>query len=771
MNILLAYGYSQEAVPAYLEAALRQDHRVITCGPSKGRPQDIPCGPTPHVSEILAQLPAGFTPDLFMWVESPTTFLPQGVETLAMPTVYYQTAALWNHIWGARYARRFDYVFVNSQRLDVFERSGNRRVYPLKNACDSSMRADVKQERPIDIAFLGTVHPILYPERTRYLSRLLTLAERHGLNVFVANGLYREKLHELYHASKIVFNAGFMGEGLNMRIFEAMVCGSLALTNNGTYPGVSSYFTHGEHVVIYDDARLEEQVLHYLQHPREREAVALRGQAKVLADHSYARPIAEIFAGLEAHGFAPQPREALTPVEQALDMACAFYFNNRLEHAWQYLLTAEAHNPAHGEIPHTKAVLMAALEDPGAGAAFQTALETQPSPLTRICYGRWLLQHERPTEAEQVVRDLPRYGVDWDSVEWGRIYYPYAWDPARLDWMQLTMSEHAGEARAAFVHNERLSILMEAARAQERLEEAREHGLALVRERPGDGHLWLELARLSRSLELQDEAIYQFHRALAENPFLLSARLGLAAFIAADGTTAAPLRRACELLEQNLQIGLAAVHLLMIHPDSPALVQTLNDLGTLRAMLGQLEQAQEAWRRSLELAPEQAAIHELLEGRSSILPLPGLDFEATAALPNGRGFNILAAPAPPEQIAAWVMAYLDAFGEGEDVALHVLAGHALEPITEAIMTTLEAMGRDPEHIPDISLLEAAPSPEELPNYFRLADLIIGTPDVAHQARDLGLPAFTDPAPETLKTAKQHFPTLAPPATAATIAGS
>lgn len=770
MNILLAYGYSQEAVPAYLEEALQKEHRVVTCGPSKGRPQDIPCEPTAHVSEILARLPSDFSPDLFIWVESPVAFLPQGVETLAIPTVYYQTAALWNHVWGARYARCYDFVFINSQRLDVFERGGNRRVYPLKNACDSSMRADVNRERPIDIAFLGTVHPVLYPDRPRYLSRLMALAERHGLNIFVANGLYREKLHEIYQASKMVFNSGFMGEGLNMRVFEAMVCGSLALTNNGDYPGVSSYFTHGDHVVIYDEARLEELILHYLQHPNERQAIAQKGQAKVVTDHSYARPVAEIFAVLEAHGFAAQPREALAPAEQALDAACAFYFNQRLDHAWKSLRAAEQHDPTHHELPHTRAVLMAALGDPGAELAFLAALEAQPSPLTTLCYGHWLLRQGRPAEAERLVRNLPRFGIDWNSVLWGRIYYPYAWDPARLDWMQLSMSENAGEARAAFVHNERLSVLMEAALAQQHSAEARKHGLSLAMERPGDASLWLKIASQSGALGLHDEAIYQFHRALTENPFLLPARLGLATLIAAGASTAPPLMRACEVLEDNLKIGAAATRLLMIHPDSPLLVQTLNELGTLRAMLGQVELAKEAWYRSLELSPQQATIQALLDGRSTILPLPGMDEQRLASaqeLPDRRGFNILAASSDPTHVAAWVAAYLGAFGEDEDVALHVLAGNAVETVTAAIVAMLETMGRDPERIPDISVLDTAPTSEELTRYLRMAGLVLGTPEVAQQARHLGIPAFTEPTPEALRIARGHFPTLIWEATPAT----
>lgn len=613
MNILLAYGYSQEAVPAYLEAELRRHHRVLTCGPSRGRPQDLPCESDAHVDEILAQLPADFQPELFMWVESPTPFLPRGVEGLPCPTVFYETAALWNHFWAARYARGFDFVFLNSQRLDIYERAGNPRVYPLKNACEAAMIAEATSERPIDVAFLGTVHAVLYPERARYLVRLQALAKEHGLNLFIANGLYRENLREVYRSSKIIFNSGFMGEGLNMRIFEAMVCGALSFTNNGDMPGVSSYFQHGEHLVIYDEARFEEQVLYYLRHDEERRAIAQRGQDKVLRDHAYDRPVAEIMAVVQAHADKIPSRSAPAPAERELDQACGYYFLLEYAAAARALDRAEARAPAHLELALARAVLGAAAGTEDAEGRFRAAMASE-HPMLRTCFAHWLLSQDRPAEAAALVEDLPSFGPDWEGMPWPRTYYPHTLDLARLDWLQLGMGDRQYAARERFIHHQRLEILAEAARRTGETVRQRRYLEGLAASRPHDPVVWHLRGDLAQREGGREEAGHYYRRALEENPLSLATRANMITASVGSDPDEATLRQACRELEQALELADLAVRLLAYPKDHEAVLHLYNRLGELRAMLGEVEAAHEAWGQSLERKHDQPMVSKWFKG-------------------------------------------------------------------------------------------------------------------------------------------------------------
>jgi spore maturation protein CgeB len=79
----------------------------------------------------------------------------------------------------------------------------------------------------------------------------------------------------------------------NMRLYEATGSGALLLTD--AKDDLAEVFTPGEEVVTYSSAE-ECRVLaaHYLHHSDEREAIALAGQRRTLADHTYERRMSEL---------------------------------------------------------------------------------------------------------------------------------------------------------------------------------------------------------------------------------------------------------------------------------------------------------------------------------------------------------------------------------------------------------------------------------------------------------------------------------------------
>jgi spore maturation protein CgeB len=77
-------------------------------------------------------------------------------------------------------------------------------------------------------------------------------------------------------------------DDVNMRVFEALGCGSLLVTNR-IGPGQDLLFKNGEHLIEYENQKdLIEVVGYYLAHGEERERIAAQGRAQALKKHTYA---------------------------------------------------------------------------------------------------------------------------------------------------------------------------------------------------------------------------------------------------------------------------------------------------------------------------------------------------------------------------------------------------------------------------------------------------------------------------------------------------
>jgi tetratricopeptide (TPR) repeat protein len=143
--------------------------------------------------------------------------------------------------------------------------------------------------------FLGTFNPLVYPERGRYLERIIDLADRHQLKTYIANGVYGREFGRIQAQSRIVFNHSFAGQNLNMRVFEALAAGRLLLTDRCEWARLPEIFRDREHLVYYENPQqFEELLLYYLAHPDERTRIARQGQAEVLARHTYKHRAGEL---------------------------------------------------------------------------------------------------------------------------------------------------------------------------------------------------------------------------------------------------------------------------------------------------------------------------------------------------------------------------------------------------------------------------------------------------------------------------------------------
>ena len=202
-------------------------------------------------------------------------------------------------------ARDFDFVFC-AQRpgAQAMRKEGiGARWCPL--AFDPEVHKKHPLPKILDVSFVGNYGRFRYGrffwegkkifrERARLISAL-----KKEFNLFTGNFFF-EDMAVVFSLSKIVFNKS-VKDDVNMRVFEALGCGSLLVTNpiEGSQ---DLLFKPGEHFIEYRSRRdLVEKVSYFLHHEEERERIAARGREEVLRKHTYAHRMEYMLSFLSPH--------------------------------------------------------------------------------------------------------------------------------------------------------------------------------------------------------------------------------------------------------------------------------------------------------------------------------------------------------------------------------------------------------------------------------------------------------------------------------------
>jgi hypothetical protein len=189
-------------------------------------------------------------------------------------------------------AKDFDLVFC-AQRPGAADM---RKAGIAARWCPLGFAPEIHRKHPLpkilDVSFVGNSGRFRWgnffyegKEVFRERTKLLSLLKRR-FNLF-AGKFFFEDMGVVFSLSKIVFNRS-VKDDVNMRVFEALGCGSLLVTNQ-IGPGQDLLFKNGEHIVEYRSKReLIEKVDYYLHHEEEREKIAARGREEALRKHTYA---------------------------------------------------------------------------------------------------------------------------------------------------------------------------------------------------------------------------------------------------------------------------------------------------------------------------------------------------------------------------------------------------------------------------------------------------------------------------------------------------
>jgi FkbM family methyltransferase len=222
-----------------------------------------------------ARIPAGF--DLYVQIDDGLeTHLPASLH----PCAWWAIDTHLNFDWCLEKAREFDFVFA-AQRdgAERLRQAGISSASWLPLACDPEFHRKHDVAKEFDICFVGHMFPGPRQE-------LVELLQKHYPGMFVGQRFF-EEMAQTYSASHLVFNRS-IGNDVNMRVFEALACGSLLLTNDLRDNGQEELFRDGVHLATYANAEeLLDKTGFYLKHEEMRERIAKGGRAEVYARHTY----------------------------------------------------------------------------------------------------------------------------------------------------------------------------------------------------------------------------------------------------------------------------------------------------------------------------------------------------------------------------------------------------------------------------------------------------------------------------------------------------
>lgn len=209
-----------------------------------------------------------------------------------VPTIYYgqDTHVFFEEYLKVAKVQDYDYLFI-AQKSDVekFKKNGCKNVYWLPPACDPEIHRCYNIPKIYDLSFVGGMPTEVPVKRGKEIFKRIKIMPnlQSKFNMFVGRK-YLYDMAKIYSQSRIVLNMSIQG-CLNMRVFEALSCGSLLLTNR-TWDGIEELFKDKEHLVFYEDYNLNEiieKVQYYLTNPEEAGKIAKKGQEEVHKNHTY----------------------------------------------------------------------------------------------------------------------------------------------------------------------------------------------------------------------------------------------------------------------------------------------------------------------------------------------------------------------------------------------------------------------------------------------------------------------------------------------------
>jgi len=186
-------------------------------------------------------------------------------------------------------ARHYGFVFC-AQKSGVvkLKRDIGIEAEWIPIACDPEIHKDLKIERRLDIAFVGT------EGKNNLRGELLKALALRYPNSYIGRADPR-LMSNIYSSAKVGFNYSINND-INMRMFEVLSCGALLVTNRikgGS--GFNELFCDGKNAAVYGSgtgscgsgSELFNKIDFYLSHAEERKRIAGEGHSLAVSRYTY----------------------------------------------------------------------------------------------------------------------------------------------------------------------------------------------------------------------------------------------------------------------------------------------------------------------------------------------------------------------------------------------------------------------------------------------------------------------------------------------------
>lgn len=251
-------------------------HEVFSASVTNKRCDLFVALPGISFQELLDKLPRGFVPDRIIYWDDSTVPWITGLEELEIPKLFFAVDTHQHFHWHPQFSAVFDKTLIaHKDFLPLFhDYSTNPSWMPLWATRQALPGASV---RDLDVVFVGTVDPVLHPERAKFFS---LIAEQ--VNLSILSGDYLEP----YARAKIVLNQ-VVNQDLNFRVFEALSSGALLVTPR-IKNGLLELFNDQQDLICYENGNAQDaiaKIRNYLDNNSEREKIAFNGAQKAAALH------------------------------------------------------------------------------------------------------------------------------------------------------------------------------------------------------------------------------------------------------------------------------------------------------------------------------------------------------------------------------------------------------------------------------------------------------------------------------------------------------
>lgn len=282
MNILV---FNQNWFVRDLRAA---GHHVVTCGISKHLDIYLEA-PLIHIDSLIKELPADQKPDAILVLDNSAPVLVTGLEESPIPIVFYAVDTHHHTVLHTYLAHVFDRTFVaHKDYLPCFSSAGLQAEWmPLW----ASEYVEPQVEKRHGAVFVGTLDAKLNPDRVAFFNAL-----QQKVDILCTTGFFPH----IFPYSEIVINQTVKRD-LNFRVFEAMMCGAMLLTER-IENGLFDLFREGEHLVTYEKGSVDEAaelIRYYLANTALCRKIAAQGREEILARHLESHRSAVILEALK----------------------------------------------------------------------------------------------------------------------------------------------------------------------------------------------------------------------------------------------------------------------------------------------------------------------------------------------------------------------------------------------------------------------------------------------------------------------------------------